>query len=63
MDMQQVKFKDLGIIDYKTAWDYQEELLQQNVLLKSAARKEHPDYSLMELATQHYYVSIPRFIL
>ena len=31
-------FKDLGIIDYKTAWDYQESLLQQNVKIKSAAR-------------------------
>ena len=31
-------FKDLGIIDYKAAWDYQEELLQQNVKIKSAIR-------------------------
>lgn len=36
--MQQVYFKDLGIVDYKTAWDYQEELLQQNVKIKSALR-------------------------
>ena len=32
-------FKDLGIIDYKKAWDYQEELLQANVAIKSAIRK------------------------
>ena len=38
MDKQEVIFKDLGIIDYKTAWDYQEELLQQNVKVKSALR-------------------------
>ena len=31
-------FKDLGIIEYKAAWDYQEELLQQNVKVKSALR-------------------------
>ena len=31
-------FKDLGIIDYKTAWDYQEVLLQENVKIKSAIR-------------------------
>ena len=31
-------FKDLGIIEYKAAWDYQEELLQQNVKIKSAIR-------------------------
>jgi len=36
--MQTVIFKDLGIIDYKTAWDYQEELLQENVRIKSAIR-------------------------
>jgi len=54
--MQRVKFTDLGIIDYKTAWDYQEELLQQNVLLKSDARKNNPDYILKDLPTQHYFL-------
>jgi lipoyl(octanoyl) transferase len=40
LDKQLVTYKDLGIIDYKTAWDYQESLLQENVQLKSAnARK------------------------
>lgn len=38
MDKQEVIFKDLGIIDYKTAWDYQENLLQHNVKVKSALR-------------------------
>ena len=38
MDKQKVIFKDLGIIDYKTAWDYQEALLQENVKIKSALR-------------------------
>ncbi len=38
MDKQKVIFEDLGIIDYKTAWDYQEELLQANVKVKSALR-------------------------
>lgn len=37
--MQQVYFKDLGIVDYKTAWDYQEELLQQNLKVKAALRQ------------------------
>jgi lipoyl(octanoyl) transferase len=39
VDKRKVIFKDLGIIEYKTAWDYQEELLQQNVAVKSALRK------------------------
>ena len=33
-------FRDLGIIDYKSAWDYQEKLLQENVKIKSAMRRE-----------------------
>lgn len=40
MDKQLVTYKDLGIIDYKTAWDYQECLLQENVKLKSAAGRQ-----------------------
>ncbi|MBP6288055.1 MAG: lipoyl(octanoyl) transferase LipB [Ferruginibacter sp.] len=38
MDKQTVIFKDLGIIEYKTAWDLQEELLQENVRIKAALR-------------------------
>ncbi|MFN0083369.1 MAG: lipoyl(octanoyl) transferase LipB [Ferruginibacter sp.] len=38
--MQNVIFKDLGINDYKTAWDYQENLLQQNVSVKTAIRND-----------------------
>ncbi|MEO7768993.1 MAG: lipoyl(octanoyl) transferase LipB [Ferruginibacter sp.] len=36
MDKQVVTYKDLGIIDYKIAWDYQESLLQENVKRKAA---------------------------
>jgi lipoyl(octanoyl) transferase len=39
VDKQIVSYKDLGVIDYKTAWDYQESLLQENVQRKSAAGK------------------------
>ncbi|MGE5108621.1 MAG: lipoyl(octanoyl) transferase LipB, partial [Sphingobacteriales bacterium] len=34
--IQQVLFTDLGKLSYKEAWDYQEELLQANVKIKSA---------------------------
>lgn len=33
-------YKDLGIIDYKSAWDYQEELVQENREIKVGARME-----------------------
>ncbi|MFY0253920.1 lipoyl(octanoyl) transferase LipB [Chitinophaga sp. 30R24] len=32
---QQIVVKDLGLIDYQAAWDYQEQLLKENVQLKS----------------------------
>ena len=41
--MQQVIYKDLGIIDYKAAWDYQEELVQQNREVKAALRLQAVD--------------------
>jgi lipoyl(octanoyl) transferase len=36
--MERVVFKDLGRMEYQTAWDYQEELLQENLRIKAAAR-------------------------
>lgn len=52
--MQNVIFKDLGIIDYKTAWDYQENLLQQNVSVKTAIRN---DAAMAEkLDTTNYFL-------
>lgn len=38
MMKQPVIFRDLGRMDYKSAWDYQENLLQQNVKIKSVVR-------------------------
>lgn len=38
--MQQVVFRDLGLIDYKEAWDYQEKLFQEIIDIKSRNRKE-----------------------
>ncbi len=35
---QPIFFRDLGQMDYKTAWDYQERLLQENVKIKSRIR-------------------------
>lgn len=36
--MQNVAFRDLGLIDYKACWDYQEELFQQVVAVKLSNR-------------------------
>ena len=42
MKKEMVMFRDLGTMDYKTAWDLQERLLQQNVAVKSELRNLKP---------------------
>ena len=37
---QLVYFEDLGVLDYKAAWDYQEKLLQENIAIKSAISQQ-----------------------
>lgn len=54
--MQEVNFTDMGVIAYKDAWDFQENLLQDNVRLKSAARSANPDYNVHELNTKHHFL-------
>lgn len=41
--MEQVKFRDLGMIDYQEAWDYQTELHQQVVERKLENRQRRKD--------------------
>ena len=41
MEKQTVLYKDLGVIKYQTAWDYQEKLLQENVQLKMSCAKNN----------------------
>jgi lipoyl(octanoyl) transferase len=38
MPVNKITFRDLGLIDYKKAWDYQEELFQQ--VIRSKGRQE-----------------------
>ena len=52
--MQSVIFKDLGVMDYKTAWDYQEKLLQKNVAVKTAVRNDPSQATRLD--TQHYFL-------
>ena len=63
MDKQLVTFKDLGLIDYKAAWDYQEGLLSANVQLKTAIAKDlnqnldsSSSNSPNTLSTTHYFI-------
>ncbi len=49
-------FRDLGVIDYKSAWDYQENLLQENVAIKSAARLKQSELPAGSLPTKNYFL-------
>ena len=40
MPQKKVVFQDLGLIDYKEAWDYQEQLFQATIDLKKQNKKE-----------------------
>jgi len=63
MNKQSIIFRDLGKMDYKTAWDYQESLLQENVRAKSLVRSNESGESEIpatgsRLQTQHYLLFV-----
>jgi lipoyl(octanoyl) transferase len=74
MNKQTVIFRDLGILDYQTAWDYQEKLLQETVRRKSSIGPVKRDQSAIgpevlaqdsrftlhesRLATEHYLLFV-----
>lgn len=71
MNKQSVIFRDLGKMDYKTAWDYQEQLMQENTRVKSLIRTQESVVSSNDvfsdaeltthsspLTTQHYLLFV-----
>lgn len=55
--MQQVILRDLGLIDYKEAWDYQEKLLQDIVQKKmTEGYNASPLLSSLETITPNYFL-------
>ena len=61
MDKQIVLFKDLCLIDYQLAWDYQEKLFQQNVSIKSVLRNmEMADSTLQMENVNEFPVAAPQ---
>jgi len=49
-----IEFKDLGTIEYGKAWDFQEDLLRENLLIKSNYRINSPDTKPQDIPTQQY---------
>jgi lipoyl(octanoyl) transferase len=67
MQKQKVYFEDLGKMDYKTAWDYQESLLKENARRKSVVYSQESTVKSDEaqlsandyrLTTQHYLLFV-----
>jgi lipoyl(octanoyl) transferase len=52
---KQVIFKDLGILDYKACWDYQETLFNETVALKIANRSAEPE---SQIPTKNYLLFV-----
>ncbi len=49
MEKQHIIFEDLDVINYKTAWDYQEDLVRKNLEIKSEARRKSGNGQLTTL--------------
>ncbi len=63
MEKQPVIFKDLGVMDYQAAWDYQESLLKENVRRKSLVFSQEPGVDVLtthdsRLTTQHHLLFV-----
>jgi lipoyl(octanoyl) transferase len=63
MQKQDIIFRDLGLMDYKEAWDYQERLLQENVNRKSLVHSRVSPAGEMEPfsggpGTSHYLLFV-----
>jgi len=56
--MEYVEFRDLGSMDYKTAWDYQENLLQENLKIKSVVHNSEEPVDARTLPTKHYLLFV-----
>ena len=56
--MEYVEFRDLGSMDYKTALDYQENLLQENLKIKSVVHNSEEPVDARTLPTKHYLLFV-----
>ena len=70
MDKQKVIFRDLGRMEYKEAWDYQEKLLQENARRKSTVHSRQStvasnmsSYSEVELMTHDSQLTTEHYLL
>jgi lipoyl(octanoyl) transferase len=58
MEKQVVHFKDLEKMDYQSAWDYQEELLQANLQIKKMVHNSDAVVDSKRLPTKHHLLLV-----
>jgi lipoyl(octanoyl) transferase len=58
MEKQIVHFEDLGNMDYKLAWDYQESLMQENLKVKAMVHRADTKVNSADLPTKHYLLLV-----
>jgi lipoyl(octanoyl) transferase len=56
--MERVEFRDLGSMEYKAAWEYQEQLLQENLRIKTGAGNWDGIIDNKLLPTKHYLLFV-----
>lgn len=63
MEKQKIIFKDLGVMDYQTAWDYQEKLLQENVRKKSLVYSQEAGVTASQVLTPDAELQTQNYLL
>ena len=63
MKKQQIIFKDLGLMDYQTAWDCQEKILKENVRRKSLVFSQESGVSGERLTTNDSGLTTEHYLL
>jgi lipoyl(octanoyl) transferase len=58
MERQVVEFRDLGELDYKKAWDYQDVLMQENLKIKADVNSAEIRVDSSKLPTKHYLLFV-----
>lgn len=55
---QEVEFRDLGLMEYKAAWDYQDELMQENLCVKKILMEKEQQPQNSKLGTKNYLLFV-----
>jgi lipoyl(octanoyl) transferase len=56
LEQQFVQYHNLGVTGYQKAWDFQEQLLSENVNIKTNARKLSEDSDPLSVQTNHHLI-------